>query len=244
MTSNFITLFTRDELINKNKAPRQNKRIPLTPPDSPEMSGTPSSTALVIGGWGLPSDFWVDRLDTVFETPFQTIVSLSVTRPQTIVDEWRQWSHAVGYVPSHIIGFSMGGYIAIDIAADYPTIQLDLIGLRPSYNTVILDEMKQTLNEDSHKVMTEFYRACVTTEDDYDRLLTCIDWHHPCLNQEVLLDGLTMLKTVQVTTLSLPPNATLWHGSRDQIAPIRQIKEVASTLRMLKGVGHCPFFSH
>lgn len=160
-----------------------------------------------------------------------------------------------GYKSISILGYSLGGFLASDFAAEYPERvgELILFAVRKAYNNTALSQIKQSLASNAKAFLYKFYLNCFSKGDREglswfrNNLLDAyLDNHCPGrLNQ-----GLDYLSSARIDTekLSCIKEIAIFHGENDLIAPLKEALEIKhalpkARLNLLPGKGHIFFLS-
>lgn len=137
----------------------------------------------------------------------------------------------------HLVGFSLGGFMAYDVARHVPhkVASLTLIGIREQYPAAICRAMQRQLNQDKKQLLEDFWQNAFGTrdmpmcaEDDYDIAL--------------LSRGLAYLAQYawDASPFSFPVRCL--HGETDAIAPLSEAQCLAKRhgweFRVILGMGH------
>jgi len=139
--------------------------------------------------------------------------------------------------PCHLLGFSLGGFIAAKIAAKYPVLSLNLIGIRRAYPEHVLHHFKKTIE----KSRIAFYRLCFAKDKSWHSFKkTHLSYY---LSHYKLQTWLHNIDWLSKETLRLHMPTTLVHGTCDQIAPIEEVRLMAekskhANLIEIQGEGH------
>lgn len=169
--------------------------------------------------------------------------------PFTLADQLAAWLEQRGIPSCRLLGWSLGGLVALDFARRYPQrlASLELLAVREHWPAAELAANRRELSRQPAEFMRSFYRKVFLgykaayrqfqqqLEADYlDRARTHLD---------ILHRGLDFLATP--ATNRLPAAAgrrQCWHGRRDVLAPLEQRLQLPGTpTRVLEHGGHALF---
>lgn len=128
------------------------------------------------------------------------------------------------YPQAVVIGFSLGGHLAIDLATQYPTRIKSgaLIGVAPEYPHVSL--LRQNLVQDREAALTQFCRLGFYQLSDWNRFRK---FRLPTLltgNPESISNGLAYLATRQYPVV--PDSITVSIiATYDRIVPVNRVRQ-------------------
>jgi pimeloyl-ACP methyl ester carboxylesterase len=144
-----------------------------------------------------------------------------------------------------LIGFSLGGFIAIDFANKYPDKfrSVTVIGIREKYSALEIQTVKNFINRSKKGFLTKFYQNCFYDKNKFNKFKDILlDDYINKFSLDYLIDTLDYLERQQITAKKLTTikNINIFHGQEDQIAPLKEIKSLADpkTLTELKNEGH------
>jgi pimeloyl-[acyl-carrier protein] methyl ester esterase len=180
-------------------------------------------------GWSFTPDVWGD-----VQQQFPNYKHLFIEDPASYVPT----------EPQILIGWSLGGMQAIELAAKYPTLITHLITLSSTLQFCsetrtlgwprrILQRMIDALEADADTVVEQFRQQLGADEDMMAMEVA---------EYATLKEGLLYLRDANVENqwqhLQLP---RLWlHGENDQICPIAAVPSNIP-IKKLPGIGHIPF---
>lgn len=210
-------------------------------PEPPAADGPP---LLFVPGWGFDGRVRELRPELV-PCPAPT----DFYDPFTLADELAAWLDRRNIPTCRLLGWSLGGLVALDFARRYPQRLegLTLLGVRAHWPAAELETSRRELRRQPADFLRSFYRKVFLgypaayrrfqhqLEADYlDRALAGLD----------LLDrGLVFLATPATTLLpAAGGRLRCWHGRRDLIAPPAQRLQIPGTpCQVLEHGGHALF---
>lgn len=195
---------------------------------------------IFVSGWATNSTLvaHIDAIDIV----------VCPQNPHTFVHDLHQYIQKQSIQSCHLIGFSLGAYLAKSFSFFHPTFiqKLTLIGIRPSYPHDVIDTIATHLKRYKESYLRQFYTACFYDKKEAQHFIKQVPNSASLFNLDALLETLLFLKQVSFSKndfLSLP-NLTLIQGKQDLIAPNDEISEITNHQhRVLKNCGHIPFFN-
>ncbi|MFZ5775723.1 MAG: alpha/beta fold hydrolase [Thermodesulfobacteriota bacterium] len=148
--------------------------------------------------------------------------------------------------PVHLVGWSMGGNLALDFASAFPgqVASLTLVGVRTSWPALEIRAIRQGLLADPVAFLQDFYRKCFLgyraaqqrfAAELQAELLARLDL--PLLER-----GLDYLAQWRLPAALPGCPVSCWHGRRDVIAPLsEQLCIPQARQRVLEHGGHALF---
>lgn len=242
----------------------------------------PLKQILLIHGWGMNSGIWSDlapRLArqlpehaiTVVDLPgygkspamkqLSTSASLAEALRPLLKQELKQESA----VQNIIVGWSMGGLVAIELASQCKHIiqQLLLISSTPRFvqgdnwpdavEAPLFQEFSTSLQKDHRMTLKRFLAiqtlGSPTAKEDIKKIQQQLSLQGDA-DPQTLQQGLQILqnddKRQQLASLSMP--VTFIAGQRDTLIKISALEQLAvapnTSLHTIKAAGHAPFISH
>ncbi|MBT5855074.1 alpha/beta hydrolase [bacterium] len=207
-----------------------------------KRTGPPNAPTLIIPGWGTDAALFSVAQ---WSSEYQAVERLY----DTIIPDLSDWL-AQQKDPVRLIGFSLGGFIAIEAAKAHPdrVSELILIGVMPQYEVQAITQITTFLNSSPDAYMAQFYKACTTTEDEWITLQN--EWKGAteiAYSAQELIQTLSFLETLTIQSEDLDrfENVTLIHGRHDVIAPIESARQLWAPHRTWIEInsGHIPFLS-
>lgn len=194
-------------------------------------------TTITIPGWA--TDYRIfpvsaDQKGTVF---VDRIVS------KTFVEDLLAFVDMFSLKDIHLVGFSLGGFLAIDILKQSPSSiqKLTLVGIREFYpeHDVIL--MEEALMKQKETLLKGFYRASFSGSNDaYTSFKsTLMDTYLALFSVQELREGLQLLRSFKLhkEDFTLVPTRVI-HGRDDKVAPLESIQTLVPNLEIYDGMGH------
>ena len=154
--------------------------------------------------------------------------------------------------PTALLGWSLGGLVAAEIARTRPELVLSLVlvGVRPRYPREETDAMREELLSDRRRCLRRFYQRCfATAHGDYRRFRDELMERYLCGQGEAdLVDGLDFLADTELDARALRGKRVLFvHGSDDAVAPLEEARSLAlaagARLSVISEAGHAAFLS-
>lgn len=133
-----------------------------------------------------------------------------------------------------VLGWSMGGFIAADLASKYPALfdEVILVSVRKSYGENDINYVRGCLEKNAKAYLCRFYGSLFSeTEKEREK------WFKNSLLKEYLgnpdalhlFDGLNYLVNRELKIHSLDgPKIVFVHGGRDRIAPLEEARRLAA----------------
>jgi pimeloyl-[acyl-carrier protein] methyl ester esterase len=166
---------------------------------------------------------------------------------------------------AHWLGWSLGGRVALQAAADGQIIdRLILVGNNPCFvqkegwphamPESELNQFADSLNNDHKQTLLRFIavqsRGSERGREELRELRSEL-LDHGVPNQKALAGGLEILRSADLRNLlpTIEQQTLVLHGSRDTLAPLAAAEFTAaqlphSELIVIEGAGHAPFISH
>jgi len=146
--------------------------------------------------------------------------------PATAMGELAAFLDVRGLAAAHLIGWSMGGYLALDFAAAYPdrVAALTLLGVRAAWPAGEIATLKCALREAPEAFLRDFHRKCfLGSREPYRRFVAMQEAERFAnLDLSLLERGLDYLAGWR-RPVSLPACPIYSrHGRRDLIAPLAE----------------------
>lgn len=198
---------------------------------------------VLLPGWGFTGGVLVDHPTFAKET---LIASMGMTSPDMLPG-------LVGFLNSNqinkvrILGWSMGGNLALDFARQYPAYiaSLILVSVRRHWPIDEIEFTRKGLFDKTGQSMEKFYRKCfLGARADYKQFTALFKLYADHRNIALLDEGLTYLTTYTMPE-KLPVYSRIIQGEKDVICPADEMIRFSSTpeTTMLAGAGHF-LFSH
>ena len=144
-----------------------------------------------------------------------------------------------------LLGWSLGGFVAVDFATLYPNLvdELILIGIRNKYKSEDIDIARESLEKNKEAYLYKFYTQCFHKKETNLIRDYCSKW-----NLNKLLESLEYLenKPINKDTLGKVDKVKIIHGENDQIACAEEAKKLADSIKradfmLVKDAGHALF---
>jgi pimeloyl-ACP methyl ester carboxylesterase len=153
-----------------------------------------------------------------------------------------------------ILGWSLGGFAALDFAKSYPELvdDLVLIGIRRKYGLDEIELAKKQLNDAPVKFLEGFYRRCFLPAQrrDWTRFKALLmDDYIKNMDINSLSQGLDYLANARINDQDLSLRSSLIiQGEQDLVAPAHDAAELAlasgAPFHLLKDASHAAFLSN
>ncbi|MDO6719018.1 pimeloyl-ACP methyl ester esterase BioH [Psychrosphaera sp. 1_MG-2023] len=228
---------------------------------------------ILIHGWGMNNNVWTQTIEQLSLLTERPIVAIELPgygdEPNTVnnhtVETLSDWLADQIQEPSTIIGWSLGGVVATQLAITQPEkiLNLGLVASSPKFmadgnwpgiQPAVLDQFANQLDNE-HKAVIERFMAIqamgsVSAKQDIKRIKTAV-LAKPTPTSDVLKQGLEILKNAdlrQKLHLIQVPVAVLL-GRLDALVPIKMTKQLteftqAFDVTELDKASHAPFISH
>lgn len=214
----------------------------------------------LIHGWATNATIWPNWLLSTktccYQSPHYPDYSKLVTAFLDHYDQHRQ--------PIDLIGWSLGGMLALQLAAEHPDKinNLILISSTPRFTigddyfaglpTSIVKNLARKLLKNPRQTQLDFYQLMFTTQEQVSNDTFIIEQAPLLANLETptLQNGLNYLLETDLRFLlsSIQVPCHIFHGTEDGICPLEAGNYLAShlpnaTLTLISGAGHMPFYT-
>lgn len=202
----------------------------------PKQEG--SKLTVFIPGWGYDGNVfesWIDRLED------SSVMVIDRYSPFTFVEELAAQVKAFSPTSLTLIGFSMGGFLAVDYAEKYSVDQVVLWGVRQVYPKQELDFVRKQVMENPEIAWRSALRFHAGKFPESIRFLKELLPKMVFPGQENLLEGLTYLEDAKLTVERLKPlnGVVFLHGSEDALAPIEEVRNLVNYTRFELEIRAC-----
>ena len=149
-----------------------------------------------------------------------------------------------------LFGWSLGGFLAYEFALRYPqrVSKVILVSVRRGYSREEIERIKENLLTEKERSLYRFYFNCFFDKRAFYLNHSLFKRYSEQMDLSLLLKGLDYLSCVQmeVERLRKVRNLTIIHGEQDRIAPVKEVREMKSSLPsaeliIIKKAGHIPF---
>lgn len=152
----------------------------------------------------------------------------------------------------HILGWSMGGFIAAQLVSKYPAMfkTVILVSVRKKYETEAIENIKGYIKKNRKAYLYKFYEELFSEKEEENRSwfkMKLFKRYMAEMTPEVLLKGLDYLMRAELDSSALTGHdVTFVHGDKDTIAPIQEARALKQSLPQAKfltinGACHIPF---
>ena len=177
----------------------------------------PARPVFFIPGWGFDGRV----LELAPELPW--LAPLGLVAPHAFADQLHVWLLAHGIQAVDLVGWSLGGYCALEFACRYPAqvASLTLHGARQQWPPAEIAALERQLMADPPALLTSFYRKCfLGYKAAYQRFVAELEPYYLGLAEPApLREGLRFLAEFAAPERA-PCETICCHGRRDVIAPI------------------------
>lgn len=150
--------------------------------------------------------------------------------------------------PVDILGWSLGGFAAVEFANAYPELvsRLALVGIRRGYSTDEIEQSKAELAHNRAGFLEDFYRRNFLPAQRRDWPVfkaELMDAYIGEFKLDELLSGLDYLSASRIEKKALGVRPSLIvHGRHDVVAPLEDIVSLAgSDVRIIENASHAAF---
>jgi malonyl-CoA O-methyltransferase len=182
---------------------------------------------IFLPGWGFDG-----HIIELMEPVRQWLYPDSFLDPSTCVKEIFSFLEQRKIDKVILVGWSMGGYLALDFAQKYPEKikSMYLLSLRKAWPHEEVQTLRASIIDNPGKALKGFYRQCFLGQkkiyNDFVKRLQEVYLQN--IDQDLLLRGLDYLETV--STENLPDRGVqIYHGGKDIVAPIHEAAVISGT---------------
>lgn len=229
--------------------------------------GEAAADLVLLHGWGLHSIVWDDVMPSLLEHFRVTVVDLPgmgqspMPAGDYTLAYLAEHVHAVLPPRCHLMGWSLGGLVALQLAAQFPqqVLSLSLVAATPKFvaaeswpgvDSQLLDRFMQVFDEDVEGTLIRFLalncKDALTVRDDV-RKLKDILYFCGLPAPRALRGGLEVLRDTDLRDelAELKQPLLLLFGQQDNIVPAAVAEKLSSShpVSVLAGVSHVPFVS-
>ncbi|NLE30175.1 MAG: alpha/beta hydrolase [Phycisphaerae bacterium] len=185
--------------------------------------------------------------------PYNIILPTGIV-PETFADDLHHWLSARNLQNVSLLGWSMGGFLAAELAGKFPSQvhELFLLSVRQTFDPQSLDDIRQLLEKDRRAYLYGFYLQCFrhcSREIIAQFKRTLLKPYLECMTLPELLRGLDYLARTKIDTtrLSAIPAIHFLHGLLDEITPVTEAQNLASAIsgasfHCYPNLGHLIFY--
>ncbi|MFD2229255.1 alpha/beta fold hydrolase [Alkalimarinus sediminis] len=223
---------------------------------------------VILNGWAMPSGIWAHFCDLLkANSLFQSCNIIDIDRGLS-AEQWLHYLDGLISPDTLLIGWSLGGMLAVEYAGQYPAKICGVCTLQMNPKFVATDEWSTAMAADEFeafkqlassddiadvKTLIKRFSFLVTARgmDGGDlRALKKVFTYDSVPPNDVLCQSLELLASLdareKISTLEVPQLHLL--GERDQLVPESVFKRVkalndSAHVELLEGVAHCPCYS-
>ena len=179
----------------------------------------PARPVFFIPGWGFDGRV----LELTSDLPW--LAPLGLTSPTRFADQFHEWLVAQRIEAVDLVGWSLGGYCALEFARRYPkqVASLTLHAVRQQWPLKEIAALEAELTASPKVFLSSFYRKCfLGYKSAYQRFVAEVEPYYLDLaDLEVLGEGLHYLARFEAPERA-PCETLCCHGRRDVIASIAE----------------------
>lgn len=234
----------------------------------------------LLHGWGANNAVWQSWAEQYLAPHFQVhLIELPGYGKSDAIDTAEglginaQWLSALQQAlpeQTYLLGWSLGGLLAQQLAADYPDqiTKLVCVATSPKFcqndewpyavEHKVLEDFKQAVKADALQTLKHFWKLQLQGSDNVRPLMKALLQNmqaQPIPSDSALQQGLDLLEQIDCRLTSAPlSQPTLWLlGENDPLIPANFIDDwqgkngtIAphSAIAIMYGAGHMPFYSH
>ncbi len=197
-------------------------------------------TVIFLPGWGFDG-----HILELMKPPRNWFFPDTFLDPDTVSNELSAYVTKNDIDNVIIVGWSMGGYLALDFARKYPDkiTALYLFSLRQNWPHDEVQGLRADLKDDPAIALKGFYRRCFLGQKKiYKAFMDRLQERYlKQLDKDVLMRGLDYLESVSVENI---PDVFVktYHGSKDIISPIHEAAAISGTQTKIIENGSHAFF--
>ena len=201
---------------------------------------------LLVPGWATDSEIF-EPLDL----PFNYFLPEDIS-PLNFEEAFIRATDELNTAGLHLLGWSMGGFIAARLASKYPSMfnSVILVSVRRRYKKDEIENIKGCIRKNARAYLYKFYENLFSKSEGENRRwfkLRLARRYITEMSPEFLLEGLDYLLQAELECGGLAKSSVLFvHGDADGIAPIEEALAVKESLPKaeffsINGARHLPF---
>jgi len=203
------------------------------------------NTLVLIPGWATDH-----RIFEFLDLKYNYILPLNLS-PFNFCGRLSEELKGAGIEKVSILGFSLGGFIAVEFARKYPEFidELVLVSIREKYSKKDISQVRSLVSESKEAFLYKFYSQCIPDKEQFKFFKqNLLKYYFYKLTPHCLDEALTYLEagSIKPAALEKVKRVRIMHGERDEIAPLAEALNIKGRLEaaefiLLKDTGHLPF---
>lgn len=198
---------------------------------------------IFLPGWGFDG-----RICTLIQPAVDWIYPETMLDPKTLVPDILAYMESTGIGRVELVGWSMGGMLALDFARKHPECvsKLTLVSMRARWPAHEISRLRQELAADPTGFLKGFYRKCFIGNREKSIFAATLQPEYLAAAetaQDLLQRGLDYLGR-ELINPATTIETRLIHGRKDVVAPLAEMVRLPEAeFEILQHCGHIPFLS-
>ncbi len=203
------------------------------------------NTLVLIPGWATDH-----RIFELLDLKYNYILPLSFS-PFNFCSRLREELKEAGIEKVSILGYSLGGFIAVEFARKYPDLadELILVSIREKYGKKDISQVRSMVSESKEAFLYKFYSQCIPDKEQFKLFKqNLLKYYFYKLTPHHLEEALNYLEasSIEPACMEKVKRVRIMHGEHDEIAPLTEALSIKNRLEtaefiLLKDTGHLPF---